>query len=121
MTGGHGFGAEFSVRSVEINFKLPGKMTRRKPQHGRGFRTGLSGGVEGTRTSSANEIVPGNRQKARSAQSCDGFRHLPPEVSGLQHSPNIRIAGHFSAHGMPDGPYVVVPFRVRSRALDDAL
>jgi len=48
-------------------------------------------------------------------------RHLPPEVSGLQHSYIIRIAGHFSAHGMPDGPYVVVPFRVRSCALDDAL
>ncbi len=29
------------------------------------------------------------------------------EVSRLQHSRNIRIAGHFSAHGMPDLPCVV--------------
>ena len=37
----------------------------------------------------------------------DSLRHLPPEVSGLQHSHSISIVGHFSAHGMPDGPSVV--------------
>ena len=41
MTGGHRFGAEFSVRSVEINFKLPRKDDETKAP----ARPGLSHGI----------------------------------------------------------------------------
>src|SRR5258706_5613220 len=60
-------------------------MTRRKPQHGRGFRAGSSvgwmgGATDGPRIGSSEQLAKGSIRQSR-----DSHGRLPSEVSGLQH------------------------------------